>query len=323
MSDYIANKKVWLIGAGTMAIDYAKVLKAQNIDFDVIGRGVKSAKIFTQNTGSNVITGGLDQYLAQSNGLPTAVIVTVGVEHLAEITIKLIKYGVKRILVEKPAGIDAGQIQRVAEVAMTNNVEIYVAYNRRFYASAIKARQIIAEDGGVTSFNFEFTEWSHEIEHLKKAHGVKEAWFLANSTHVVDLAFFLGGEPKNISAYIKGGLAWHPSASVFAGAGVTEGGALFSYQANWAAPGRWGVEVLTNKHRLIFRPLEQLHVQRNGSVEIEKVEIDTQFDDQFKPGIYKQVQTFLVGDNTESLLTISEHCERVNRLFSAINYGNK
>ena len=42
-------------------------------------------------------------------------------------------------------------------------------------------KEIIAEDNGVTSFNFEFTEWSHEIEKLEKAPGVKENWFLANS----------------------------------------------------------------------------------------------------------------------------------------------
>ena len=43
---------------------------------------------------------------------------------------------------------------------------------------------MIAEDGGVTSFNFEFTEWSHQIQHLQKASGVMDNWVLGNSSHV-------------------------------------------------------------------------------------------------------------------------------------------
>ena len=38
-----------------------------------------------------------------------------------------------------------------------------------------------------------------EIEKLNKVPGIKENWFLGNSTHVVDLAFYLGGKPKQIS----------------------------------------------------------------------------------------------------------------------------
>ena len=40
-------------------------------------------------------------------------------------------------------------------------------------------------------------------------------------------------------------------AALVAGAGVTENGALFSYHANWEAPGRWSVEIMTKKRRLM------------------------------------------------------------------------
>ena len=42
-----------------------------------------------------------------------------------------------------------------------------VGFNRRFYSSVLKAKDIIHEDGGVKSFFFEFTEWSHVIAGLK------------------------------------------------------------------------------------------------------------------------------------------------------------
>ncbi len=131
---------------------------------------------------------------------------------------------------------------------------------------------------------------------MKKSEEEKKKWFVANSTHVVDLAFYLGGTPKSIECFTSGGLNWHPSASVFSGAGTTDTGALFSYHANWAAPGRWGVEVLTAKHRLILRPLEELQVQNLGSIEIEKVELDDKLDKQYKPGLYRETKSFLEGD---------------------------
>ena len=51
-------------------------------------------------------------------------------------------------------------------------------------------------------------------------------------------------------------------------------GAMFSYFADWEAPGRWGLEVLTRKRRLIFRPMEQLQVMPLGSVKIDSVELE-------------------------------------------------
>jgi hypothetical protein len=136
------------------------------------------------------------------------------------------------------------------------------------------------------------------IEPLQKANGVKENWFLGNSTHVVDLAFSIGGNPKEISCYKNGSLSWHPNGAAFAGAGITDKNVLFSYNANWAAPGRWSVEWLTSKHRFILKPLEKLQVQKLGSVAVEEVAIDDKLDKDFKPGLLLQTQSFLQNDFT-------------------------
>jgi len=202
---------------------------------------------------------------------------------------------VKSILLEKPGAIRKEQLLELQTLASQQNATVVIGYNRRFYQATEKAKEIIKEDGGVTSFNFEFTEWSHVIETLEKPKKVFENWFLANSTHVVDLAFFLGGKPKEICSYTSGGLKWHKSSSIFAGAGISESGALFSYQANWAAPGRWSVEVLTKKHRLIFRPMEKLQIQNIGSVATEEAEMDYSMDDKYKPGYINRWSLLLMG----------------------------
>jgi hypothetical protein len=96
---------------------------------------------------------------------------------------------------------------------------------------------------------------------------------------------------------------------VFCGAGVTDRGALFSYQANWQSAGRWSVELLTPRHRLHLRPLESLGVQEIGSLEIQPFPLDDQLDRDFKPGLYRQTQAFLDGVGAERLPTLSDHAQ--------------
>jgi len=302
----MSKSTILLVGSGPMAIEYAKTFKSLGITPVTVGRGKASAEKFTAKTGLSVILGGIDAWLAYAgNQLPERAVVAVGEKWIGATAKALLGRGLRHLLLEKPGGHDADDIRSVYAKAGEVGASVYIGYNRRFYASVEAAKKIITGDGGVTSFNFEFTEWGHVISSMEKEEGVKEQWFLSNSTHVIDLAFYLGGAPTDISSYSSGGVAWHPTASVFAGAGKCASGAIFSYQANWESPGRWGVEILTRKHRLIFRPLEKLQIQKIGSAAIEMLEIDDSLDKDFKPGLYKQVEAFVMGA-TGSLQTISD-----------------
>ena len=301
---------LWVIGSGPMAIDYINVLNVLGIRFQVISRSVESSKKCEFKTGAKVIHGGVENHVRNCENIPSSAIIAVGVEQLASVTKILLKSGVKKLLVEKPGGLDQSEISAVFEETKNQNADVYVAYNRRFYASTLKSQEIINNDGGVSSYNFEFTEWSHQIADIEKAPGVKENWLLANSSHVIDLAFFLGGKPKEMSCYVAGGLNWHPSGSIFAGAGISENGALFSYQANWEAPGRWGIEILTRKHRLIFRPMEKLQIQNIGEIAINEAELDDDLDMKFKPGLFREVKAFMDGDCT-NLVKIEDQLENM------------
>lgn len=315
------RNKIWLVGSGEMALDYIKVLKALDCDFDVIGRGIQSAKKCEEATGRPVITGGVEKFLSSKPAPCAHAIVCVGVEALAGVTRQLLNYGILNVLVEKPAGLNIGEVKQLALMCKEKRANVLVAYNRRFYASVIKAQDIIEQDGGVTSFNFEFTEWAHIIETIQKAAGVKEHWFLANSTHVVDLAFYLGGKPKELSTFTAGSLSWHPRSSVFAGAGVSESGALFSYQANWESAGRWSVEMLTKNHRLIFRPMEKLQIQKKGSVAVEFAVCDYNLDEQFKPGLFLQTKNFINNVN-DGMCPIEYHSSVMNMYNKIASYEN-
>lgn len=304
-----------IVGAGPMAQEYVRVLNGLEYDFVVVGRSESSALNFTQATGIKPFIGGLDKFCeVEDLQKYQSAIVATGVEELASTTLKLISNGIKHILVEKPAGLDAKEIEKVATYAECHDAKVYVAYNRRFFSSSLTAKKIIEQDGGVKSFNFELTEWGHVISKLEKGKGVKENWFLANTTHVTDMAFYLGGFPKELSCFFSGGEKWHSRSYNFSGAGIADNGALFAYYGNWGAPGRWSVELLTSNHRLIFRPMEKLQVQKLGSVTVEFLDMDDSLDTEYKPGLFKQTESFLSG-NPDGLCTLSEQKNNI-KLYS-------
>lgn len=306
-----------------MAVEYAKVLKALNRDFIVIGRGAASAAAFSVNTGVRVLTGGLDYLIgAGSVGGAQTAIVAVGVEQLYHTSLALLKLGVKRLLIEKPGGLHPEEITRLNAAVKANGAKAYVAYNRRFLASVRRAREMIEEDGGLNSFFFDFTERSHEIEGLTKAPGVKERWVLGNSSHVIDLAFFLGGSPTQFHAMRAGAMKWHPAGAVFVGSGKTSAGTPFSYHADWDAPGRWSLEFCTFRHKLILRPMEILQVMRKGTMQIEEVAAsadDVRLDAEFKPGLYREVEAFFSADD-KSLCTLDEQTRNLDHLCEIAGY---
>lgn len=302
---------IWIIGTGNIGTVYANILNELKVDYIAIGRGEASASKFREATGHEVITGGLEQFLASNPVLPDKAIVTVRTKDLAKVEIALIKYGVKVMLCEKPGYYRPSELEQLEAVVKEHGAKLYIAYNRRFYASTLKAEEIIREDGGVTSFNFEFTEWVRLFE--KRVGDYPETLFYANSSHVVDLAFFLGGFPKEMSCYTADRIPWHNPA-IYAGAGVSDKGALFSYQANWKAPGRWVVEVLTRKHRLYFKPMETLQIQQMDTVKVEPVEIDDSLDKQFKPGFYLETKAFLNEDYTR-FCTFEQQVEHVRNFY--------
>ena len=318
MSDNLSSKNVVLFGAGPMAMDYAKVLKHLNANFTVVGRSCEGIEKFQEQTGISAIANGVPGWQEKGNVGAEYGIIAVNCEALAATAIELMGAGTRKILLEKPAGLTAPEIHTVCEHAKKTDTRIFVGYNRRFYASVIEVKNLIADDGGVQSFNFEFTEWCDQIEKKLKASITGENWFLANSSHVLDLAFFLGGEPKEFSSYTSGGNDWHPTATVFSGAGIAHSGALFSYRANWDAPGRWGVEVLTRKHKYIFCPLEKLQILKHNTTSVEPVIIDDQLDVDFKPGLYQQTKSFLQEDSNTPLLDIHKHHENVTTFYEKI-----
>lgn len=316
------NGVVWVVGAGGMARAYTDVLAALGVLPVVIGRSAARAARLAEETGIAVVSGGLERFLAAGQALPRAAIVATSIPELAPCTELLLDAGVRSILVEKPAALTVADVAALSRRATAVKARVAVAYNRRFYASTRRARELIVGDGGPTSLHFDFTEWSEVIAKLDRPAAVKERFVLANSSHVLDLAFFLAGSPRRLVSEVAGSLPWHPDAAVYAGSGVTEEGALFSYIADWTAPGRWGVEVRTPERRLVLQPLEELKEQRHGRLVLEPVGIDDELDRRFKPGVYEQVRTFLEEPEHPGLRGLAAHARFCEDVVSLVWHGS-
>lgn len=310
---------IWLIGAGNIAHDYIKAFQKQNVNLTVIGRSEHNCKKLEAAFELKVVQGGIDKYLDTTPKPCSHAFVAVDTKMLFDVTKVLIIYGIKNILVEKPGALHDYEFYELNNLAQSHHVNLFIAYNRRFYSSVLEAEKMIEEDGGVTSFNFEFTEWSHVIEPLKKAEGTKERWFTGNSTHVVDLAFFIGGDPKEISTFTSGSLSWHPSSSIFSGAGISSKGALFNYGANWESAGRWSVEVLTQHRKFIFCPMEKLHIQKRGTIAIEEYKLPDTIDTDYKAGLFREIEAFLSNDYTR-MCSFDEQCNKISLYNQMANY---
>ena len=313
------NRNILLVGVGRMGQEYARVLQDIKIPFVPVGRGMETSQTFKEKTGISPVTGGVEKYLDNNGkGLDTAII-AVNVPDLYYQCRNLLERGFKQILVEKPAALTIDEINALRDIALKEGAKVYVAYNRRFLSSVAEAVKILSDDGGVLSFHFEFTEWSDRVEVFDAEPAEKEKWFLSNSSHVADLAFFIGGKPVEMKSSTSGSLKWHRSASVFSGSGITDKGSLFSYSANWDAPGRWGIELMSRNFRTILRPLEQLYIQKRGTLTTERVSTDDTIDQKFKPGLYNMTDSFLSGKHS-GLCTIDEQADIFRYYCQIANY---
>ncbi|MEM6813971.1 MAG: gfo/Idh/MocA family oxidoreductase [Bacteroidota bacterium] len=306
---------LYLVGCGPLSIEYARVFKAQNRNFEVIGRGNTSADKFEKATGIKPKLNGIEKFLRVNKIQERSeFIIVTGTEALMIALKAVLVAGASKVLVEKPAAVSMEELLANQAFLKPYLDRVFVAYNRRFYASVLETERLIQNDGGLRSMHFEFTEWAHKVEPLDKPTVVKNNWFFANSSHVIDTAFMFAGRPRYWSNYSKkGNINWHDKV-VFSGAGITEKSVIFSYLADWESSGRWSIELLTNNRRIYLRPLEAIYIQRKGKLDLEHHLFDDNLDTTYKPGLYLQVKAFLSNEDAR-LLTLRSQIENVNDIY--------
>jgi predicted dehydrogenase len=315
MSDHLT---ILIVGAGTIAREYVKVVQALGHEALVVGRGEANvASLKEEFPKAQTASGGLEQWLKNHQPSNHAIIATP-IDHLAIATEQLLNAGTKHILVEKPLTYTLETVQKLAKLSREKSAKVYIAFNRRSYVSVQKAKKLIKGDGGVSSFHFDFTEATFRIDPSNYSNETNRFWGIANSSHVIDTAFFLGGKPAWMECRQYGkAIKWHPAGSIFTGLGETKAGVPFTYHANWGCPGKWNIEIMTPERKLLFSPMERLHQQMKGNFKVQLADLDYHLDLDFKPGFYQQVKVWLKGqDYLMGIANLGEEIAYYKRIFS-------
>jgi hypothetical protein len=307
-----------VIGAGDMALRHLEALRALLPGRCACWAPSERGRASVEGLGVPFYAGALPE--AVQRCAPSHALVAVPAERLVEAARAAVDAGVARLLVEKPGALDLRSGGALLEAAEARGARLWVGYNRRYYASVHAAQERLrAASEGVQGAVVEFTEFAEQVAALPLAAEVKRRWVLVNSMHPLDLGFLEIGLPDPQHSWFQrqGGLPWHPAAARMAGSGLTERGVPFVIHADWAAPGRWGVEWLSASARYVFRPLEQLRIATRGGLEPELQDIPDELDRRFKPGLYRQAADFL-ADEPSRLLPPFSHALRLVSLAAAI-----
>lgn len=269
-----------IVGAGNMAMEYARVLAALGVGIDVIGNREASGDKFYEWAKSQGITarvrfGGVAKNAVNDD----YAIVAVPVSLLYDVTKTLIGKGVKHILVEKPGALYTVQMRAVAYLANAHGVDVRIAYNRRFLNSVQSARTIARRDG-LRRLHFCFGDDMDAVRKTNHPEEVKRKWIVANSSHVIDAALFIGDGAQHIYA---------ESTWPFRGAGY---GADYpiSYSTDWDKDKRWHIEFETRAgERYYLAPIEKLtRVDGPGQGTVIAFE-----EGDLKPGLEAMVWSFM------------------------------
>ena len=302
-----------LVGCGYMGREYIKALKILDEEFIVIGKTIDKCKNLEKEFDIEVFPHGIDDFFRTCKKKYNRCIIATPIDVLENHLEIILENGIQHVLIEKPGGLDVNNMERICSKYPDRH--IVVAYNRRFYENVKKAREIILQDGGVRSFSLDITEIIHNINISRYNPIVLEKWFLSMTTHVIDLAFYLCGEPTKMKSMVKDSLDWHPTSAIFCGVGETRNGALFSYHGDWTSAGRWKLEIFTKNNLLIFCPLEHLKIQKKGELIIN--DIVTESDGlNIKPGIFEQTKIFINDPFNEIFISYRDQCERIKNIYN-------
>lgn len=304
IGSFMKSQSALIVGAGEIAKEYAKILKDFGIHVTIVCRDSDKAATLKSNE-IQAFGGGCEAFLKDTKQNFDFAINAVTVENLFKVNTLLLESNrVKKILTEKPGALSLNEFDILSGLTSKLNIPIYIAYNRRYFASTLKLKEILTNEKSTSAF-FEFTEWFWKINSANYSQEVLNEWFIANSSHVVDLAFFLGDGVSSLSSLSKKSNPASIICDQYVGHGAFNSGSIFSYIADWASAGRWKIEFSTKEGRYMLCPLEKLFFQKRGTLEYLEIPIDNSLDLKYKPGFYRQVQDFL-EDKPLALKTIIE-----------------
>jgi predicted dehydrogenase len=254
--------KVAIVGAGGMAREHARAFSALP-NVEVVGltsRTRAKADSLASELGIDVVVDSIDELHARTS----ADLLIVAVPELSAnpVAIKAFTHP-WAVLMEKPAGYDLADAERIAAAARGRTAPIMVGLNRRFYSSA---RTIAADlETRPNEKRFIHVQDQQSYEEARRYNHppqVVEKFMYANSIHLIDLIpFFARGKLSRVQQVTP----WRGEATEVMLAYVEfDSGDSALYEGLWKGPGPWAANVSTPGKRWIMQPLEDATYQNAG-----------------------------------------------------------
>lgn len=186
-------KKVCVIGNGVHA--------TKNIIPSLKEIGVVISAISSEYLNDNDTFDGIKSYSDYKNMLeiekPGVIVLCKSAEKQYDIAKYCLNFGVEKLFVEKPMGMNVSEAKELEELAEKNNCKVMVGFMKRFSPLYTKMKEIInmSEFGTIKQFNAEFyitsgrVGWTDEI-FLKKG-----------GIHFVNILLWLFGEVEEVKTY--------------------------------------------------------------------------------------------------------------------------
>ena len=295
--------KIAIIGSGYMAREHARAFKSlSNVKLvGVCGRSRERAEVFSKTYNMPLYESISAMY---EDTKPDAVIIAVNELSTKDVCFDAFKYP-WLCFVEKPVGINFVQAEEIMAASKVNSTRVYVALNRRSYASTRQAKALLIKLNGPRLISVLDQQDLISARISGQPEEVLFNYMYANSLHLIDyLNYFGRGEVISVEMAKK----WDPENPGYVIATVRySSGDIGVYQAVWNAPGPWSVTVTIPEMRLEMRPLESLKIQRLGERKLTSIDLD-EIDLKFKPGLMYQAQEIvnLLEGLPTSLATLKE-----------------
>ena len=294
-SQRLASCAVTVIGYGVMGRHYVAALRALGVStIRVCSRSPQPLEALRNSPDVQILAGGFEALDVRSQPEELAII-AAPTHLLGKVARHLAALGFRRLLIEKPVSLWARDIEQLAEALERQGVTAVCAYNRVAYPACVEVAARAAEEGGISSCTYSFTEmikpdWPQRFPKEELAR-----WGIANSLHVISMAHGLIGAPLRWSCTRTGSIAWHPTGAVFVGSGVSEREIPFAYHADWGSKSRWSVELHTRTASYRLCPLENVFRKAVATGEWEDVPVAS-FSSEIKAGILEEVAAMLSED---------------------------
>jgi hypothetical protein len=275
--------KIAIIGAGYMAEEYLKVFSQKKIHCEAIfSRTLSKSKILKKKYNVKKVFRSLNDL--KKDEQINALIIVVNAESTQNLinNLDIKKY---RILCEKPVGVNFEETKKI--ISKIKNKHFYVALNRRFFSSNLKANHLINNNKSqrlISIRDQEVQNFSSKI--------VNKNLMYCNSVHLIDY----------INIYARGKLLKVQRLKKFKNNKFSENltRLIYSskdevlYHCNWNSPGPWSVNIIQKNHSIEMKPLENLVQEK--LIKGKRIRLSyskSTIDCKFKPGIFLQVSEFL------------------------------